>query len=163
MKHDNQTFRDEQRKTATVVARSWGVPYLVEGDEFAHIDYTAKREPNGPVVCAIEIKNVNLMNPQPIDLYKLRAVRKWDIKHGLPGVIVWRWKDLHGGWRIGWARPRLWDWESVEDWPADLKRGPFKRIDQRNNAREPVDFVVWVPFHMFRPLTESPFHGVAHE
>ena len=57
MKHDNEQLRIEQRKTATVVARSWGIGRLVEGPEFARVDYVGHLTADGPAACAIEIKN----------------------------------------------------------------------------------------------------------
>ena len=157
MKHDNEMFRIEQRKTAAVIARTWGVPHLVEGEEFAFIDYTAQRTPDGPTVCAIEIKNLSKKYPrQMVDLHKARAVLDWDVKHNRPAFIVWRWPE-RGGWDIRWARPRDWDWCWITKRPVDLRLSYFKRNDRANDPDDPTDLVVWIPNELLRPLSVNPF------
>lgn len=155
MKHDNEQLRIEQRKTATVVARAWGIGRLVEGAEFARVDYVGHLTAGGPAVCAIEIKNPTKAHPrQMVDLEKARAVLAWDVRHNLPAVIVWRWPTLRGGWEIRWTRPRLWEWNWLTREPLGFHMSMFQRADRIGT--NDIDRVVWIPSETLRPLAVNP-------
>lgn len=155
MKHDNERHRANQRATAAIIAKRWGLQRLIEGEEFASIDYTAKRDDDGPIVCAIEIKNTfTAYDTQIVDLYKARALLDFDVRHNVPAVIVWNYRH-NGMFALGWVRPRLWEWNWTTKLPIGRQIRQFKRRDA--TSAEPIDHVIFIPNSELRPMRFTPF------